>query len=255
MLRPHLKLVRWAVALAVFASVASTRAQHVILHLQNGDRIAGIILSETTNQVTLSTVWIKELTVPVALIERREILPEAKPPAAAGTNAPADAGAGGNPVTVAKPSLALLPVPAAAAPAKAAPWYKKWKGDVTVGTSMVRGATDSELYYGKASLTYSQPYAADPKEFFRNIFTFSAEYGKTAGSLSANDMGGSSKTDFDLNRKFYVYNLGAAGYDVIRRIDLHYEDGPGFWLPLADPDQLGGESRVGGELPSGGSVR
>src|SRR5258708_16381910 len=32
------------------------RAQDVILHLRNGDRIAGSILSESTNEVKLSTV-------------------------------------------------------------------------------------------------------------------------------------------------------------------------------------------------------
>src|SRR5258707_7970957 len=53
----------------------STRAQNVILHLRNGDRLAGTILSESTNEVRLSTVWSRELVVPVSQIERREILP------------------------------------------------------------------------------------------------------------------------------------------------------------------------------------
>jgi putative salt-induced outer membrane protein YdiY len=58
------------------------------------------------------------------------------------------------------------------------------------------------------------------------------DYGKTDGVLSANDMGGSSKTDFDVGRKVYVYNLGEANYDQIRKIDVHYEEGPGVGYHL-----------------------
>ena len=191
----------------------STRAQNVILHLRNGDRLAGTILSESTNEVRMSNVWSKELVVPVSQIERRET-PMAGVDTAAATIAAA----------LAKPAL----VAAGASVPAATPWYKHWKGDLSVGTDLERGGTtDRELYYGKLNLTYSHPYASDPKQFFRNIFTYSADYGKTDGTLSANDMGGSSKTDFDFSRKIYAYNLGAASYDVIRKIDLHYEEGPG----------------------------
>ncbi len=206
-------LICRALILAALILGNSVRAQNVILHLRNGDRLAGTIVSESTNEVRLSTVWSKELVVPVSEIERRETpVAEAKAPATTNGVAPA------KPVIVAT---------ATNAPA-ATPWYKHWKGDLSVGTDMERGGTtDRQLYYGKLNLTYSHPYARDPKQFFRNIFAYSADYGKTDGTLSANDMGGSSKTDFDLNRKVYAYNLGAASYDVIRKIDLHYEEGPG----------------------------
>src|SRR5258707_12340433 len=50
----------------------STRAQNVILHLRNGDRLAGTILSESTHEVRMSNVWSKGMGVPVSQIERRE---------------------------------------------------------------------------------------------------------------------------------------------------------------------------------------
>jgi len=215
-----------ALALALAGFVAGARAQDVVIYLRNGDRIAGTIISENTNQVVVSTVWIKEITIPLAQIDRRENLP-------AGTLSSTNAVAGTtvikgptNVVTIVKTPTATVVV------SNAIPlttnWFKRhFKGEVAIGTALVRGATDSELYYGKASLTFSQPYASDPKEFFRNIFTYYADYGKTDGTLSANDMGGSSKTDFDINRRLYLYNLGAASYDQIRKIDRHYEDGPG----------------------------
>ncbi|MDB6068214.1 MAG: hypothetical protein JWR26_4422 [Pedosphaera sp.] len=208
---PNLKAHGWAVALALFVLSGSARAQSVILHLQNGDRIAGTITSENTNAVTLSTVWIKELKVPLSQIERRET-----PPAAttAVTNAV---------VAETKPGKVILP----AATLTNSPWYKQWKGDASIGTDILRGATTRELYYARLNATYSHAYASDPKQFFRNIFCYSAEYGKTDGVLSADDMGGTSKTDLDVSRKVYFYNLGGAGYDQIRKIDLHFEDGPG----------------------------
>src|SRR4051812_43644314 len=71
--RLNLNWLCWAVMVAAFTMVNAAPAQNVILHLRNGDRIAGTIISENTNQVTVSTVWIKELSIPLAQIERREL--------------------------------------------------------------------------------------------------------------------------------------------------------------------------------------
>src|SRR5947208_10801232 len=59
------------------------QGQTIILHLRNGDRLAGTIVSEDTNRVILTTTWIKELAVPLSEIASRE-----KPPPTAITNAP-----------------------------------------------------------------------------------------------------------------------------------------------------------------------
>jgi len=40
------------------------------------------------------------------------------------------------------------------------------------------------------------------------------------------------KTDFDLSRHVYLYNLGGGGYDEIRKIDLRFEVGPGIGYHL-----------------------
>ena len=205
-----------ALALACLLFSLNVRAQNIILHLRNGDRIAGTVLSETTNRVTLSTVWIKEVDIPVAQIERREI-PTNQATVILATNAPSKT-AGTNVLSVVK----VFPPPP-----DTNSWWKRWKGEVALGMDMERGATDHQIYYAKTKLTYAQPYAHDPKQFFRNILTYDAEYGKTDGTLSDDRMGGSSKTDFDLSRLLYLYNLGSASYDKIRKIDLHYEDGPG----------------------------
>ena len=204
-------------AVALVALCAPCGAQSVIVHLKNGDRITGAIVSESTNQIVLSNLFAKELVIPMAQIERREVVAGTAvvstnaPPNVAGTN---DAAGGLLPGK--KPALANTNT-----------FWRRWKGELSLGTDIERGALDHQLFYGRAKLTYAQPYESDPKEFFRNILTYDAEYGKTQGILSDNRMGGSSKTDFDLSRKVYVYNLGAASYDEVRKINLHYEEGPG----------------------------
>lgn len=216
--------------LAACLIIGEARGQNVILHLRNGDRIAGTILSENTNQVTLSNAWTSALSVPLAQIESRETpapVTNAAPAAAVAAAKPAPAAAPTNAVAaVVKP---VKPPAAPATPPKTTPsWFKQHiKGDASVGSDLLFGSADRQIYFGRFSLTYSQPYKSDPKEFFRDILTYNAEYGKTAGVLSANHMEGSSKTDFDLTRKIYAYNLGGAGYDEIRKIDIHYEIGPG----------------------------
>jgi len=214
-------------ALSILLVCGTCQADGVVLQLRNGDRVTGTIVSEDSGQLTLSNSWSKELVIPVSQIEWRELVPSAaNPPAAsvAKTNA-VPAAANTNAAPLSSNGWATITVPPP--PLPMLPWYKYWKVDVLLGSSMIRGATDSELYYGKAAFTYSHPYLSDPKLFFRNILTYVADYGETDGTLSANDMSGSSKTDFDINKGIYVYNLGAVGYDIIRGIRLHWEEGPG----------------------------
>ncbi|HWF18195.1 MAG TPA: DUF481 domain-containing protein [Verrucomicrobiae bacterium] len=250
--RPFVNLICRILAFAVLFNGALAQGQNVILHLRNGDRVTGIIVSETTNQLVLSNVWVKELTVPLAQIERRESLPIAI--ASGGTNATTNL-TSTNLLTSTNRLLGTN-VLAGKLPVNTNTFWRRWSGTAAVGMDLEKGAANHELYYGKANLTYAQPYESDPKEFFRNILTYDAAYGKTSGVLSDNRMGGSSKTDFDLSRRIYVYNLGAAFYDEIQKINLHYEDGPGLgyhWFNhtnLAVNLELGAnyqvEDRVGG---------
>lgn len=259
--RKLLELFCAGLTLAIVFLSLNCEADGVVLHLRNGDRIAGTILSETTNQITLSNVWTPSLVIPISQIERRELLTNTSALAAgtnsattnlAATNAPAP------PATVAQtnapssttngPPLAKAaspPVTVPPPPPPKLPWYKHWKGDILFGTTLIRGATDTELYYGKGTFTYSHAYDSDPQQFFRNIFTFVGDYGKSAGVLSANDASASSKTDFDTGKRTYVYNLGAVGYDKIRLIDLHYEEGPGMGYHLFKGTNFVANTEVG----------
>src|SRR5688572_28208307 len=70
-----------AMFLFVLLLVAPAVAQNVIIHLKNGDRITGRLLSESTNAVTV-TNFLGSLQIPLNQIARREVLPAPPPPSA-----------------------------------------------------------------------------------------------------------------------------------------------------------------------------
>ena len=58
---------------------ASCQAQDLIIHLKNGDRITGRLLSESTNGVVIATAFSDKLPIAAGMIERREVVPVAAP--------------------------------------------------------------------------------------------------------------------------------------------------------------------------------
>lgn len=246
--------------------------QSVLLHLRNGDRLSGRVLSEELGQITISNAILGRMVLPLAQIERRELVTNdtvlAKSPVAQ-TNLPVaspvpplppslqkqmnhlqavylagqvsaeeyqrqrarllseavgSAGITNQPGgQIAKPAgIAVVPPAAAKAPTApvkpAAP--KRWAGEVLLGTDMAFGEKNRELYTGRLKLSYV-------RTPLRNNLDYLFTYGRTDSELSANRMDGLMKTDYDLNRKVYIYSLGGAGYDEIRKIDWRCEMGPG----------------------------
>jgi hypothetical protein len=190
---------RLAAALALVLGLEAS-GQEVILHLRNGDRITGVITSETTNQVVLSNAWTKALSVPLGTIAKRE------PIAPAPTNALAKATPASGAIT-----NATLPKPKPPL---------KWAGEVQLGADLGFSEKNRQLYTGRTKITMTY-------RRMRNIFDYNFSYGRTEGIVSANRMDGSIKTDYDLTRRVYIYNLGGMGYDEIRKINFRYEIGPG----------------------------
>ena len=205
-------------------SATPLRAEKVIFHLQNGDRIEGTIVSENTNQVVITNEWTKSLSIPLSAIKNRDVV---RPPPTP-TNA----------VAAVKPAAPTTPVKPAAP--------KRWKTNLTLGTDLQVGARDRQLFYTRVKLTYEQPYKQAPKKFFRSIIDYSMDYGETDGLRSANRMDGSVKTDFDIDKHWYVYNLGGAGYDEIRKLDLYYEEGPGMGYHLFATEKFIANLEAGG---------
>lgn len=261
------------------------RCETIILHLRNGDRVAGTILSEDTNSVRISTTWIKELAVPVSAIVQREPVTNAAPAAAvadqtptatapetAATQAPTSppATTATTPTTAVAEQKPATPPPAVPSPPPAtaaktnavaaakpsppietpkpppkAPQPRLWKINVNFGTDTLFGANDHQLYTGRLQLTYARPYKSNPKKFLRSIIDYAVDYGETEGVKSADRMYGTVKTDFDIGERLFIYNLVGAGYDNIRKIDFQYEAGPGFGYHLFTTPKFVGNVETG----------
>lgn len=214
-------------------------AQPVILHLQNGDRLTGHLVSEDPARLTLTNSLLGRFSIPLTAIARREgptntaLAKTAGHPAA--TNAPAPAlppaqqrklndlqtlfvtgGISADEFQHQRTKLISPPKPAGP---------KHWTAEVFAGLDLLYSERDRQLYTGRAKLTYT-------KAPLRNNIDYLFSYGWTDGELTANRMDAWMKTDWDLTPRSYVYNLAGAGYDEIRLVDWRYEVGPGLGYHL-----------------------
>ncbi|MFO1501239.1 MAG: DUF481 domain-containing protein [Verrucomicrobiota bacterium] len=226
--------------------------QAFILHLRNGDRISGRLVSETTNDLVLATDFSTNLSIPVSLIERRE----AVPPVPTSTNRPPvpATGIAGELVLTNKPSMAQAAGGAAKPPAaKIEPippsalrkFLSEWRGEAQLGANLAFSTKDREAFTGRFRTTHDHGFSN--ARAIRNIIDYDVSYGTTENVLSDNRMEGSWKTEYDLNQRFLLYNVSRAGYDEIRGIDLQYDVGPGLgykWIVLTNfvfKNELGGD--------------
>jgi hypothetical protein len=233
----------WIVASALLA-ISNGSAQTVSLELKNGDRITGQILSETNNRVVLSNAWSKELSIPLAEITKRTTVAGPTNTIAAAmatTNAPIAATTKTNPPPKTN-GVAMAKAVAATNMLFASPLLKNWHGDIQAGVDLTFSERNRQVYNAKAKLTYA-------KNRFKTVLDYDMTYGRsqveeldastadpddthTISTTDANRMNGAVKIDFDVTKKWYVYNLAGMGYDEIRKIDLRYEIGPGIGYHL-----------------------
>jgi hypothetical protein len=200
---------RWFWVMLLLSALPSAWAQSTLLILRNGDRLTGTILREETNQVVFKTAWWNVVVVPQSEIKSRETIKEAPP----GAKPPVPL-----PMTPLTPAAAMANVAVTPViPQKT----NSLSGEAQAGLDMLFSQHNRQLYSGR----FKAVYTAHP---FLALFDYHAAYGKTDGVISDNNMFGSLKTDWELRKRFYIYNLAGAGYDHARRIDLKYEVGPGL---------------------------
>lgn len=218
--------------------------QQIILRLRNGDRLTGRVESESTNAVTVAHPILGRVIVPLTEIAQREpaIVP-ALPTGVTGAPAeqtqpkapPVPAGvvvtAGGPATTTNSPTGLKWPLfsttqqqQAAPKPAKA-PGPKLWNSEFQFGLNLRYSQRDQQEMLVLAKSTYN-------KAPWRHIFDYTFNYGKTEGLVTGNRMSGSEKTEYDLTKKVYLFNLAGAGYDEVRKIDLQYEINPGVGFQI-----------------------
>ncbi len=164
----------------------------IILHLQNGDRITGMIIVETATEITVTSPTLGLIKIPTLQVKSREL---------------------GQPTL---PTPTVVMIPKQTRPDEP----KRWTTDMQFGMSLKYSTGYAQDYLAGVHTTYA-------KDWLRESLHYTFNYGKTEGILSANRMMGSSKTDIDISQRWYLYNLAGAGYDEVRRIGLQYEIGPG----------------------------
>jgi putative salt-induced outer membrane protein YdiY len=239
------------------------RAQDVILHLRNGDRITGRLVSETTNTVVLATSFADQVPIPKGMIDHREPVPKTAATGNSTTNQTTAASpAPSHPPLVPatgiaselnptnKPAASQTSTNAAAVKAAELSGFRKflheWKGEVQVGANLAYSTVNQTAFTGHAKLIENHK-LEKPDTALRNTLEYDAAYGKTDHVLSENHMEGNVKTEYEMSKRFLVYNSVVAGYDEIRAIDLQYDFGPGVgykWIMLTNfvfKTELGGD--------------
>ena len=101
----------------------------------------------------------------------------------------------------------------------------QFSGEARIGTDLLYGEKDQQIYSAKLKGVHTWGRLKNSADY---LFT----YGRVDGDLSANRMDGSLKSDWQLTERLYTYNLGGAGYDEVRKVELRYEMGPGMGYHL-----------------------
>ncbi|MBI4661023.1 MAG: DUF481 domain-containing protein [Verrucomicrobia bacterium] len=261
----HRRRVRWvhSILICVCSLIAfSSVGQEVVLHLQNGDRVSGTLVSASTNAVILATVYAGRITIPAGQIQRSENLPlkgAAQPvalpkPSTSQTSPSASSNSQKVPPPIsAQPApkmVASPPLTASATnstnkkPSDFRKFLAAWNGEAEVGLNLAFSSKDRQTYAGRfrASHLHSMP----NQRSLKNDLDYLVSYGRTDGVLSDNRMDGSWKLEYDLGKRFLVYNAVGAGYDEIRRIDLRYDVGPGLGYKWVTRTNLVFSTELGG---------
>ncbi len=207
-----------AILAGLWLAGAGAWAQDTSLELKGGDRITGRILSETPERIVLSNAWSREWVIPIAEISKRTTL--------TGTNALLKTNLGAATKPFATTNLLFT-----------SPLMRHWHGDIQLGADLTFSERNRQVYNARAKLSYT-------RAPLKSVFDYDATYGRseveenvngrkvTHQRTDANRMNGSWKLDFDLSRRWYLYNIAGVGYDELRKVDLRYEVGPGLGYRL-----------------------
>lgn len=197
---------RWTALIWFCLAIGSLAAADLQIQLKNDDRFSGVFLGESEGRLRLQHPLLGVLNIPT-----NEIAARVAPVAAAATNSATTSG-----VVATKPPS---PPPPAKPPVTPAP--RHWTFDLQAGMDLGFGATDRQLYNTRARALYS-------KNRLRNTADYMFTFGEVDRKASANRMDALMKTDYEIGSQMFLYDLGGAGYDAIRKLDLRYEVGPGL---------------------------
>lgn len=254
----------WLLACVLFliSGFPPAAAESISVTLTNGDRLSGILISDTAERVTLSSTIAGKVRIPADQIRSKEYpdRPKAALVAAPSTHAAPAVAAKPAPIPAAPATGAAKPAtppPAVAALTNAVaqkglqrftpewldPFMTNWHGNVQIGLDLGYGTTDRQTYYANASASHT--YGR-----MRNFADLHAAYGFLNNIQSAERIDGSWKLDIDLGqkRRLYVYEQAGAGYDRIRKLDRQFQEGVGLGYKILQRDKMVLSGEAGGQF-------
>lgn len=264
-------MCRSAILIALLCFKISLVAQNgAVIHLLNGDRLTGQIISETPEFIILKTDWTPQLKLPqeqIRSVKRQMSSVVAK---SASVKAESDPPAP-QPVQESSPKPPPPPPPAAKpAPkvkdtakkpkskSKAKPKSKpsgKWAHDLRLGLDLHYSNVDRQSVHTRIRSSYT-------RKNWRTLFDWSYSYGKSERLVTSDKMNAQMKTDLTFDPGWYVYGLTSGGYDITRRIELRmeYGGGAGYHLLkgrkfLFEGSKLSMDLETGGEFQDKKSTR
>lgn len=218
----------------IFLVILPEGTKGAVIYLRDGDRLTGVIKSVGTDGIVITTRWRENVKIPMSEIDKLEkgdvLLPRKAIPLPAVS--PAKGGQSKKAGGKGKPAAAVASAPIK--PKKP----KRWKGSVRLGMDLLFSEKKRQLYSGRLKLAHL-------RKHYQTSLDYMASYGQTDGDVSANRMEGSSKTDYTVTDDWYVYNLGSAGYDRIRKVNLRYELGPGMGYRVVKSKTLNFNTEAG----------
>src|SRR5688572_12010479 len=139
-------------------ALSEASAQTVRFQLRNGDRVSGVIQSETADGLTLKTPWGGTIGVPGKEIVAGYMLasePMAVPPAV------------------------LSPVATTSPPAAPPVKSHRWLGEIQAGLDVLFSERNRQLYSGRVKITHTYG-------LLRNLFDYQFSYGQSEGEVTDN---------------------------------------------------------------------
>jgi hypothetical protein len=261
---------RRPVILFVFLCFTVTlKAQNIgVIHLVNGDRVTGQIVSESSQGMILKTGWNPHLSIPLTQIRYAErlmslvgvrkktsiVIPVPAPPPLPAKTKPVVLKKKPAPKPVAKaPAKAstnkkpAVKKPAVKKPAAKAKRKGKWAHDLRMGLDLRYSIVDQQTVHTRIRSSYT-------RDKWRSLFDWSYSYGESETLVTSDKMSGQMKTDVTFDPGWYLYGLGSGGYDITRRVALRTEfgNGAGYHVMkgrrfLFDGSKLSMDVETGGE--------
>lgn len=240
-MKPYFKHLVLAGVAICSASFYANDAPPQVFQLKNGDRITGIIQTQSETEVVALTAFGSTITLPLdQIVSRTPVVVEGDLPE----------------VEVPAPAPEVVPAPEAVAEAVEAieeptepvtfvgKFFSNFGGELQFGLDAGYGASDYMNYFGRVKANHGF-------ERWKSMWDGKLTYGKNKGEPSADKLDTSYRLEYDaIPNKLFIYGQPTGGYDNIRDIDYYYTIGGGLGYHILKKDNMALDASAGASYQS-----